>query len=355
MDLRKIGFNKQFLNYQKNDLDFARVVLEHKHIYRVTDGVNDWLAELSGKFRFNALTRTDYPAVGDWVLIKKLPNENRVIIHEVLPRLSCFSRKTAGSKIEEQIVATNVDYVFLVNALNNDFNVRRIERYLTLAWESGANPIIILTKKDLCEDVSSRISAVEEVAIGVPILAVNSIDGDGIDAISEYASEGKTVALLGSSGAGKSTLLNALIGTELQKTQDVREGDDRGKHTTTHRELFFLPSGGMIIDTPGMRELQLWDGDEGVTVTFSDIEEIALRCRFSDCSHESEPGCAIRSAIENGELETSRYESYLKLQREIAYSARKQDSALARAEKEKWKKIHLQAQQHMDLKYRRKR
>jgi ribosome biogenesis GTPase len=355
MDLKKIGFKEEFLNYKKDNLEFARVILEHKHIYRITDGEMEWLAEPSGKFRYNALTRKDYPAVGDWVLVKKLPDEGKAVIHEILPRISCFSRKIAGKQVEEQIVATNVDYVFLVNALNNDFNIRRLERYITLAWESGAMPVIVLTKKDLCTDLDAKIASVEEVALGVPILAVNSLDNDGIRAVSEYATEGKTVALLGSSGAGKSTLLNAMLGAELQKTQEVRHGDDRGKHTTTHRELFFLPSGGMIIDTPGMRELQLWEGSEGITTTFSDIEQLALECRFSDCQHEKEPGCAINSAIESGKLAPDRFHSYQKLQREIAYSARKQNSALARAEKEKWKKIHSQVQQHLNMKYNKKR
>lgn len=339
MNLEQLGWKETFGEQNENTV-VARVISEQRQIYKLHDGENELVGEVSGKFQFQAKFKSDYPSVGDWVIIEPLKNENKAIIQQVLPRFSQFSRQSAGLKTEEQVVAANIDFVFLVMALNNDFNIRRLERYLLVAYDSGANPIIVLTKKDLCNDLSVKISMVEEIAYGVPIYSVNSTNGEGIDEIKDIVSEGKTVSLLGSSGVGKSTLLNALLGESKQATAGVREGDDRGKHTTTHRELFFLPSGGMIIDTPGMRELQLWGGDEHISSTFSDVDEFAKSCKFSDCKHESEPGCAVQLAIQNGELEQVRLASYRKLMKELAYAERKQDANLARLEREKWKKIH---------------
>jgi ribosome biogenesis GTPase / thiamine phosphate phosphatase len=319
--------------------DVGRIYLEHKHIYRVMCEDGEYVGELTGKFRHNVHMRSDYPTVGDWVFITKVPNEQKVMIHDVLERKSVFIRKSPGGKIEEQIVASNVDYVLLVNALNGDFNVRRIERYLLLAFESGATPIIVLTKKDLCDDLEEKLREVETVAFGIKTITVNSIGGDGVEEVRELLSPGVTMALLGSSGVGKSTLVNALMGEEVQYTSEVRVADDRGKHTTAYRELFVVPSGGLIVDTPGMRELQLWDGSASLSTTFSDINELATACRFHDCKHETEPGCAIIEAIQSGQLEEERLTSYRKLQREIAYGLRKQNEALARAEKDKWKKL----------------
>ncbi len=300
------------------------------------------MAELSGKFRHEAVTKGDYPAVGDWVYIKKIEDEKKAIIHRIFQRRSSFSRQEAGTRTEEQIIAANVDYLFLVNALNHDFNVRRMERYLLLAYESGAMPVIVLTKSSICNDIEQKIVETEAIAIGVPIFVVDSLEHTGIDSLKQFVSSGKTIALVGSSGVGKSTLLNALIGIEVAKTGDIREEDSRGRHTTTHRELFQLPSGALVIDTPGMRELQLWEGSEAIQTTFSDIEELATTCRFRDCKHENEPGCAVYSAIENGLITIDRLKSYKKLQRELAYFIRKQDAILARAERDKWKKLSKQ-------------
>ncbi|WP_088073036.1 ribosome small subunit-dependent GTPase A [Gottfriedia luciferensis] len=338
MNLEKLGWKEAFGEKDQNTV-VARVISEQRQIYKLHDGEKEITGEVSGKFQFQAKVKSDYPSVGDWVVIEPINNENKGIIQKVLPRVSQFSRQSAGDKTEEQIVAANIDYVFLVMALNNDFNVRRLERYLLVAYDSGANPIIVLTKKDLCSDLQDKMAEVEEIAFGVPVFSVNSTNGEGIEDLKTLISEGKTVSLLGSSGVGKSTLLNALIGESKQVTQEVREGDDRGKHTTTHRELFFLPTGGMVIDTPGMRELQLWGGEEHISSTFTDVEDLAKSCKFSDCTHEKEPGCAVNQAIENGELDQQRLTSYRKLMKELAYAERKQDASLARLEREKWKKV----------------
>ncbi|MCM3218520.1 ribosome small subunit-dependent GTPase A [Bacillus cereus] len=326
----------------EKNYEVGRILLEHKHIYRIICNDGEYMAELSGKFRHEAVTKGDYPAVGDWVYIKKIEDEKKAIIHRIFQRRSSFSRQEAGTRTEEQIIAANVDYLFLVNALNHDFNVRRMERYLLLAYESGAMPVIVLTKSSICNDIEQKIVETEAIAIGVPIFVVDSLEHTGIDSLKQFVSSGKTIALVGSSGVGKSTLLNALIGIEVAKTGDIREEDSRGRHTTTHRELFQLPSGALVIDTPGMRELQLWEGSEAIQTTFSDIEELATTCRFRDCKHENEPGCAVYSAIENGLITIDRLKSYKKLQRELAYFIRKQDAILARAERDKWRKISKQ-------------
>ncbi|MCI0764258.1 ribosome small subunit-dependent GTPase A [Bacillus sp. TL12] len=340
--LELFGWDSFFEEESLEGFAVGRILLEHKHMYRIMCEDGEYIAELSGKFRHEALVKSDYPAVGDWVHIKKMEEANKAIIHSVFPRRSSFSRQAAGDKTAEQIVAANVDYLFLVNALNHDFNVRRIERYLLLAYESGAMPVIVLTKSDLCGDLEQKVLETEAVAIGVPIFVVDSLQQIGVESLRQFVAPGKTIALVGSSGVGKSTLLNALIGSEVAKTGDVREEDSKGRHTTTHRELFRLPSGGLVIDTPGMRELQLWEGSEAIHTTFSDIEELAKDCRFRNCDHENEPGCAVQSAIEEGILAVHRLRNYKKLQKEIAYAMRKQDPVLARAERGKWKKMTKQ-------------
>lgn len=355
MKLETLGWNSFFAEpfaHQFADTAYTvgRVALEHKHIYRVYSEHGELLAEIAGKMRHNALGREDYPAVGDWVVVSARPEEGKATVHAILPRKSKFSRKVAGTVTEEQIVATNVDTVFLVNALNRDFNVRKIERYLLMAWESGANPVIILSKADLCDDVEEKVRAVESVAIGVPIHVVSSLDNIGVDELRPYLGEGRTIALLGSSGVGKSTLINRLHGHEVMDTGSIREDDDRGRHTTTHRELILLPEGGILIDTPGMRELQLWETGDSFEESFKDIEELAESCYYRDCTHAKEPDCAVRGALADGTLDHGRWNNYVKLQKEAAYLARKEDQRLQLAEKEKWKKI---SQSQRKMKHRK--
>jgi len=354
--LSRFGWNEffatHFQSYAASDYSPGRVALEYKHFYRLHTERGEVLAEIAGKLRHEALQRSDLPAVGDWVVIKPRPEGDKVSIHAVLPRRSKFTRKVAGARTDEQIVGTNIDTVFLVTSLNHDFNPRRIERYLTVAWESGATPVIILSKSDLCEDVALQISETRKVAVAVPIHAVSIVNDEGLDQLTRYFGPGQTVALLGSSGVGKSTLINYLLGHDHLKVQEVRAHDDRGRHTTTHRELILVPGGGLVLDTPGMRELQLWDGDGGLPQTFGDIEAIASRCYFGDCGHQDEPRCAVREALAEGVIDAERYFSFEKLKKELAYLSRRQDIRAELAEKKRWKKLTRLASQRAQLKRR---
>ncbi len=345
-ELSALGWNDFYHNQQNDELaqwPVGRVIHEEKNKYRIHTGTDTVWAECSGRMLHNAVERADLPAVGDWVSLYRPDNSDLALIQHIYKRKSKFSRKQAGEETREQIVAANIDTVFLVNALNEDFNVRRIERYLTLAWENQANPVVLLTKGDLCSDPAPLVAEVESVAFGVPVHVVSALQSQGLEQLAPYLYEGHTVALLGSSGVGKSTLVNALMGSEVQKTQDIRTDDAKGRHTTTSRTLFFLPSGGLLIDTPGMRELQLWDSSEGLHHTFRDIEEWSQQCRFFDCTHDGEPGCAIQEALENGDLDPDRYQSYQKLLREQAFLERKQDQRAYRDNKRRWKAISVQA------------
>lgn len=338
MNLTTLGFSpffeQQLSALQTEGKVVGRVNLEHKHSYRVVTEQGEWLATVSGAFAFSAFSRTDYPAVGDFVLVEKMPGEERAVIHHLFERQSKFVRKMAGREVDEQIVAANVDIVMLVMSLNADFNVRRLERYIVAAWDSGATPVVVLTKADLCDDVEGFVREVESVAFSVGIFVVSSISGDGLDALRSLLVNGKTAALLGSSGAGKSTLTNALLSTSHMVVSDIREDDAKGRHTTTHRELVVLPSGACLIDTPGMRELQLWDQSDSLGASFADIEELAANCRFRDCTHKGEPGCAV-----DGFVDSARLASYFKLQRELKYMEQKTDTAAKLAEKRKWKQV----------------
>ncbi|WP_123041604.1 ribosome small subunit-dependent GTPase A [Cohnella candidum] len=310
----------------------ARVTAQFSHAYRVVTETGERLAEVTGKFEFRASAKSEFPAVGDWVAAE-LSGEDRAALHAVLPRRSAMTRRAAGSRDEEQVIGTNIDYLFIVNALNEDFNLRRIERYLVMAWESGAQPVVLLTKADLCADPEEKEAQVEAIAPGVPVHAVSAAENEGKEKLLPYLQPGRTVAVTGMSGVGKSTLLNWLADEAVQRVQGIREDDARGRHTTTHRELFLLPSGALLMDTPGMRELQLWDAQDGWQEAFSDIAELALRCRFRDCTHRSEAGCAVREALETGELDAKRYANYGKTERELARLARKESSAAGRRQR----------------------
>lgn len=347
--IEQYGWNNKWEEKLTSKGIAGRVLLEHKNLYRVMTNEGEWLCSLSGKFKFDH-GREAFPAVGDWVVLEQMPGEEKGIIQEVLPRSSQFSRKMAGLTTEIQLIAVNVDYVFLVMSLNHDFNVRRLERYLLAAWDSGATPVVVLTKKDVCEDLAYYISEVESVAFGVDVFAVSSVTGEGIDNLASLLSAGKTGALLGSSGVGKSSLINSLSGEEVMIVNDIRDDDSKGRHTTTHRELTLLPCGGLLIDTPGMREFQLWDTSDGVSASFKDIEELAEDCRFRDCKHEKEPGCAIREAIYTGALKEERYKSYVKLMRELAHIERKNDAAAQKVERGKWKQIAKMQKSHYSKK-----
>jgi ribosome biogenesis GTPase len=286
-------------------------------------------AETIGALLYRAEWRSALPAVGDWVAVRD------AMIHAVLPRRTVFSRRAAGDRNEEQIIAANVDLILIVCGLDHDYNPRRIERYVTLTRQSGADAVIVLNKADLCLELSSRVEEIQRVCAGVPVVAISAQSENGVQPIRKYIRPGITVALTGTSGAGKSTIVNQFLGEHRQRVQEVRETDSRGRHTTTHRELLPLPGGGALIDSPGMRELQLWAGADSVDSTFDDIAALAAECRFRDCTHSQESGCAVREAIDSDRLK-----SYRKLQAEAAWHDRKENVPAALAQKQRWKAIH---------------
>ena len=333
VSLESLGWTRRFAEafepHRAPDVVPARVSLEHTHIYRVMTADGEHLARVSGRLRHAATARADFPAVGDWIVLE-LPTNSEdprdvARIRAVLPRASRFSRRAAGNPTEEQVVAANIDVVFLVSGLDGDFNPRRIERYLVTAWDSGAAPVVVLNKVDLVEDPAPFVRDVEAIARGVPIIAVSAKQPESMVRVRAHLGDGRTAALLGSSGVGKSSIANALIGEDRLRTRDVRDSDSRGRHTTTGRQLVLLPGGGILIDTPGMRELQLWDTGDSVTATFDDIDALAEGCRFRDCRHATEPGCAVIAAAKDGTLSEMRLESFRKLQQEQAFQLTQQD------------------------------
>jgi len=331
----------------------ARVIAEHRQMYRLVTAAGECNGRVAGRLRHHAAERGDLPAVGDWVLLRSEPAEGSdAAIDAILDRRSAFSRKAAGETTDRQILAANIDTVWIVSSLDHDLSPCRIERYLALGWESGANPVVVLNKADLCDNPQEAQSEIESVAPGTAVHVVSALTGAGVDALAVYLRPGSTVALLGSSGVGKSTLINRLAGHDLQRTAEVRQTDSKGRHTTTARHLLRLPSGALIVDTPGMRELQLWDADHGIKDTFTDVEELASRCRFNDCRHAGEPGCAVAAAIESGQLPAERLASYVKLQNELAFLDRKQSARLTSEQNKRNRALHKTLRDHPKYKRR---
>ena len=317
--MKNIGLSERFITEATMYEGFyiGRVISQYTNIYKIITENGELSAEVSGKFRFKTTRVSDYPAVGDFIMVDRLGNEGgNAIIHHILTRKSAFIRKAAGTSNDEQIVASNIDSIFICMALNNDFNIRRVERYLGIAWDSGAGPVIVLTKSDLCDNLAEKLSELDSVAIGVDVIVTSSMIEDGYLSVNDYIHPGKTVAFIGSSGVGKSSLINKIIGEDTIETKETRS-DDKGRHTTTRREMFILPDGGVLIDTPGMREIGIESAD--LSKTFADIDDMATRCKFTDCTHTNEPKCAVQEAINQGLLSSDRFESYLKLKKEAKY------------------------------------
>lgn len=327
INLTVLGWNedleKEFAVY-KDFCEAGRVAVEYKGLYKVYCESREVLAAVSGKMMYSAAERGDYPAVGDWVVLdRSASEEDRAVIRGILTRKSKFSRKSVGNTVEEQIVAVNVDTLFICMSLNQNFNLRRLERFITMGWDSGATPVVLLTKSDLCDDIEEKLKETMETAIGVDVHCISCMDSSAAAVVRNYIKPGHTLAFLGSSGVGKSTIINRLLGEEKLDTQAISGMGDRGRHTTTNRELIVLPGGGIVIDTPGMREFHILDTEEGISTAFEDIEGLAGNCKFSDCTHSTEPGCAVKEAIENGTLSEDRYNNYLKLKKEAEFIERK--------------------------------
>jgi ribosome biogenesis GTPase / thiamine phosphate phosphatase len=340
-----------FEPFTANGLGPARVVAEDRGSYLVATEAGEARAQVGGRFRYDAGDDpAAFPAVGDWVAVD---GAGSGVIHGVVPRKTAIVRLAPGRRTVAQVVGANVDVVFVVASLNQDLNLRRLERYLAVAWESGAEPVVVLSKADLADDPAGSITEVDRVAVGVRMITASAVDGRGVGALRAMIEPGATVAFIGSSGVGKSTLLNMLAGDEVAAVSEIREDDARGRHTTTRRQLHRLPEGGLVLDTPGMRELAPWDADAGLERSFADIEALAATCRFNDCAHDGEPGCGVTAAIADGDLAASRFEGWRKLEREARHLERRVDALARTEEKRRWKAIHKSVGKHMELKYGR--
>ncbi|MBN1426110.1 ribosome small subunit-dependent GTPase A [Candidatus Fermentibacteria bacterium] len=326
MQLSSLGWNDHFGScfapYRDQGFYPGRIAGQERNRYLVFGEFGAASGEVTGRFRFATNSVADFPVVGDWVAAS-VDGGDTAAIHAVLSRVTVFSRKAAGRVAEEQALAANVDTAFIVTGLDHEFNPRRIERYAVTAWDSGATPVLVLNKTDVCLDVEAAVHRASDAAPGVAVVPVSARDGSGLDSLAAYLSPGITVVLLGSSGVGKSSLVNRLAGTDMQAVAEVRQDDSRGRHTTTSRDLIVLPDGALLIDTPGLRELQLMADDEGVDAAFDDVARLADGCRFADCRHDHEPGCAVKRAVEAGEIHPSRLASYHKLQREARRTAQR--------------------------------
>lgn len=339
MNLDRLGATPELRASLAPDLTLARITVSHRDQYRLIADWGDLDGEPSGALWYHAATRAAMPVVGDWVAARVI-NAEQAIVEAVLPRRTLFARRASGRREDQQPIAANIDVVFLVCGLDGDFNLRRLERYLTLGVESGAAAVVVLNKSDLCADVAARLTETAAVAGAAPVVAVHTRTAEGILPLRPYLADGRTVALLGSSGVGKSSLVNCLTGTDQLRTAEVRESDSRGRHTTSLRELIPLPEGGALIDTPGMRELQLWAGEDAVDRAFDEIARLAAECRYRDCTHTGEHGCAVQGALADGALGPERWESYRKLRAEAQRHEALADPLLAQQRKRKWKQIH---------------
>jgi ribosome biogenesis GTPase / thiamine phosphate phosphatase len=343
MNLEDLGWNtllqEHYAGHRGNNLIPARVSFQGREIYRIIAEKGEFQADISGALRHESLSSGNLPACGDWVIADNPLIGSRTVIRFILPRKTSFIRKQAGTAIGSQVIAANIDTVCLVSGLDSDFNPRRIERYLAITYESGAIPVIVLNKADVCSNIHACIVETKSLAPGVPVLAVSAIDGIGMDDIAGCVGRGQTLALLGSSGVGKSSIVNRLLGRPVQKVCETDADTGRGVHTTAARHLFLLPSGGLIMDTPGIRELQLWPENAALNTVFDDIRILAEECRFRDCSHQNEPGCRVRDAVVRGELDAGRLAGYFKLCKEVRYFELKTSHSADWIERDRWKKI----------------
>lgn len=337
MNLNKLGLNRKKLDIE-DDSRIGRVSAQFKNLYKLMTKNGETMATLAGNKYFMSI-KADFPVVGDWVIFEQYNKDSNAVIKKILSRDNKLSRNQAGKKDEEQVIAANIDIIFIVSSLNEEFNKRRIERYLTIAWDSGAKPILILNKSDLCNDIKYYKEQIESVAMGTEYIVTSCLNKEGINKIREYLKTDKTAVLIGSSGVGKSSIINILVEKEKQTVKEIREDDARGRHTTTNRELFVIPSGGVIIDTPGMREIQLWAQKESLNNVFSEIDKFAKNCKFNDCSHTHEPGCAVKDALKKGNLEQDRLDNYFKMKKEIEYQKLKEKYKAKKANKIKWQRL----------------
>ncbi len=344
-------FEEQFEEFKNNGLQVGRVIKENKTNYLVATENEIIVAEITGKLMF-ANDQSELPKTGDWVVMNIFEDEHKGIIHDVLERKTVLSRKAVDKKAQEQIIAANIDYAFVVQSLNENYNINRLSRYLVMIYQCGAEPIVILSKADLCDDVESKIDEVKNNFPEVKIIITNINDPKSIEVLSHNIEKGKTYIFIGSSGVGKSSLINELIGEEKQKTIEIRESDSRGRHATTSRELFLLQDGGIVIDTPGMRGIKLWFSDDGFSNTFDDFEELSQNCKYADCTHIHETDCAVLEALENGTLQQKKYDNYIKLHKEQKYLETLVDHNAYLAEKRKWKEIKKSYDKHFKNKKR---
>ena len=348
MKLEELGWNEYvqavWISSERPGERAARVIAQHRNFWELAGQFGECRAQASGKLRLAAGQGAEWPAVGDWVSVSG-EVEQGITIRAVLPRCTQIVRKEAGRRAAPQILAANVDTIFLLLGLDGDYKPRRIERYLTQLWDSGSRIVLLLNKSDICENPEVRTDALRRTAAGLDAFCISALTGEGVSSIESYLRSGQTIVLLGSSGVGKSTLLNRLMHAEEQATAPVRESDSRGRHTTTARQLFFLPGGAMVIDTPGLREIQLWDAGAGLTQAFGDVDNLARRCRFRDCTHSGEPGCAVAAAVEDGELDQERLENRRKLLREQAFLERKLDKNAEAKNRKQVKIMHRAVRQ----------